>query len=161
MKIGDLEGKGKIYSDDGTLILHKGETIKKRFKGTCLNWATRKRSKIHGIKNFEGEGEFIVTDKRVLFLRQPREFPPGYWAVGRQSGGLVGDELVGGGDWQYALARSNRAKEQGGMEYLETTLDEIVRINVGKNNSRIYIKNSDEFTLIVDKKTGEELANIL
>ena len=142
MKIGDLEGKGEIYSEDGEPILQDQETIKGRFKGTCINWATRKKGKLHGINNFEGEGEFIITDKRLLFLRAPREFPPGYWAVGRQSGGLVGDELVGGGDWQYALARSNRAREQGGLEFLEIDLYEIARINIGNNDAQIFIDNS-------------------
>lgn len=158
MKIGDVEGMGAIYNEEGEPILLKNESIQGRFIGSCLNWATRKRGKIHGIMNFEGEGEFIVTDKRLLFLRSPRDFPPGYWAVGRQSGGLVGDELPGGGDWQYALARSNRAKEMGGFEFLEIDLDEIKRINIGKENARIYIQNDDKFKLIVDKNTGEKLA---
>jgi hypothetical protein len=161
MKFGDLEGKGTIYNEDGQAILQDGENIQKRFKGTCINWLTRKRGKLLGINNFEGEGEFIVTDKRLLFLRSPREFPAGYWAVGRQSGGLVGDELVGGGDWQYALARSNRARELGGLEFLEIPLDEIKRINIGKTDAQIYIKNKDKFKLIVDSITGEELASIL
>jgi hypothetical protein len=160
MNIGDVEGKGKIYNDKGEPILLKDETIKERFRGFCINWATRKRGKIHGIMNFEGEGEFIVTDRRLMFLRKPREFPPGYWAVGRQSGGLVGDELVGGGDWQYALARSNRAKEMGGLEFLEIELDEIERINIGKENAQINIQNEDKFQLIVDKNTGERLSHI-
>lgn len=160
MNIGDVEGKGKIYNDEGEPILLKDENIKERFRGLCINWATRKRGKIHGIMNFEGEGEFIITDKRLIFLRRPREFPPGYWAVGRQSGGLVGDELVGGGDWQYALARSNRAKELGGLEFLEIELDEIERINIGKENAQIHIKNKDKFQLIVDKNTGERLSHI-
>ncbi len=160
MNIGDVEGKGKIYNDEGEPILLKDETIKERFRGFCINWATRKRGKIHGIMNFEGEGEFIITDKRLMFLRRPREFPPGYWAVGRQSGGLVGDELVGGGDWQYALARSNRAKEMGGLEFLEIELDEIERINIGKENAQINIQNEDKFQLIVDKNSGERLSHI-
>lgn len=160
MNIGDVEGKGKIYNDEGEPILLRGETVKERFRGFCINWATRKRGKIHGIMNFEGEGEFIITDKRLMFLRRPREFPPGYWAVGRQSGGLVGDELVGGGDWQYALARSNRAKEMGGLEFLEIELDEIERINIGKENAQIHIQNEDKFQLIVDKNTGERLSHI-
>jgi len=159
MKIGDVEGKGKIYNEEGEPILLGDENIRGRFRGTCINWATRKRGKIHGIMNFEGEGEFIVTDKRLVFLRRPREFPPGYWAVGRQSGGLVGDELVGGGDWQYALARSNRAKEMGGLEFLEIGLGEIERINIGKENAQIYIQNDDKFQLIVDKNTGEKLSH--
>lgn len=161
MKIGDVEGKGKIYNEEGEPILERDERIRERFRGSCLNWATRKGGKIHGIKNFEGEGEFIVTDKRLLFLRQPREFPPGYWAVGRQSGGLVGDELVGGGDWQYALARSNRAKEMGGLEFLVIELNEIKRLNIGKDSVQIYIQNDDKFQLIIDKNTGESLADIL
>ncbi|UCE75282.1 MAG: hypothetical protein JSV56_06170, partial [Methanomassiliicoccales archaeon] len=90
-----------------------------------------------------------------------RQFPPGYWAVGRQSGGLVGDELVGGGDWQYALARSNRAKEMDGLEFLEIEINEITRINIGKNDAHIYIENDDKFQLIVDRDTGEKLADIL
>jgi len=160
MKIGDVEGKGKIYNDKGEPILQKDEKIKERFKGICINWATRKKGKIHGIKNFEGEGEFIVTNKRLLFFRQPRKFPPGYWAVGRQKGGLVGDELVGGGDWQYALARSNRARKMGGLEFFEVGLDEIKRINIGKNDAQVYVQNDDKFQLIVDKNTGELLVEI-
>lgn len=158
MKIGDLEGQEKIYDKNGEPILQPQEIIETRFIGTCLNWATRKKGKIHGIKNFEGAGEFIITNERLLFLRSPREFPPGYWAAGRQSGGLIGDELVGGGDWQYALARSNRTKEQGGLEFLDIDLEEIKRINITKNNAYIFIENSDKFKLIVDKITGEKLA---
>jgi hypothetical protein len=161
MKIGDLDGKGTIYNENGEPILLHGENIRERFRGTCLNWATRKKGKIHGIMNFEGEGEFILTDYRILFLRSPREFPPGYWAAGRQSGGLVGDEIVGGGDWQYALARSNRARKLGGLEFLEMNLDEIKRINIGKDDARIYIENDVKFQLIIDRITGEKLANIL
>ncbi len=161
MKIGDVEGEGKIYNDKGEPILMKNEHLIETFTGMCLNWATRKKGKLHGIMNFEGEGEFTVTDKRLLFLRKPREFPPGYWAVGRQAGGLVGDELVGGGDWQYVLARSNRAKKMGGLEYLEIGLDEIKRINIARDNAQIYIENKDKFRLITDKNTGEKLAGIL
>jgi hypothetical protein len=161
MKIGDIEGKGSIYNEKGEPILQEEEVVRDRFRGSCMNWATRKKGKIHGIKNFEGEGEFFVTNLRLLFLRKPRQFPPGYWAVGRQSGGLVGDELVGGGDWQYALARSNRAKEMGGLEFLEIEIKEITRINIGKDDTHIYIKNGDKFQLIVDSITGEKLADIL
>ncbi|UCG68797.1 MAG: hypothetical protein JSV09_13520 [Thermoplasmata archaeon] len=161
MKIGDLEGRGNIYDEKGEPILYMNENIKERFRGTCMNWATRKKGKIHGIMNFEGEGEFILTDLRLLFLRRPRDFPPGYWATGRQAGGLVGDEFVGGGDWQYALARSNKTKELGGLEFLEMQLNEIRRINIGKNDVRIHIENDDKFQLIIDKETGERLANIL
>lgn len=161
MKIGDVEGKGKIYNEDGEPILDRDEETKARFPGICLNWATRKGGKIHSIMNFEGEGEFILTDKRLLFLREPRKFPPGYWAVGRQAGGLVGDELVGGGDWQYVLARSNRAKEMGGLEFLEIALDDIKRINISRENAQIFIQNKDKFRLIVDTNTGEKLADLL
>jgi hypothetical protein len=160
MKIGDLDGQDKIYSKSGEPILHNEETIKERFIGMCINWATRKKGKLHGIMNFEGEGEFIITDKRLLFLRKPREYPAGYWAVGRQKGGLVGDELVGGGDWQYALARSNRTKEMGGLEFLEIGLEEIKRINITSESAFIFIENADKFKLIVDKNTGEKLADI-
>lgn len=158
MNIGDLDGLEKIYDKDGEPILQSQEVIKTRFIGTCFNWATRKKGKIHGIKNFEGPGEFIITNKRLLFLRSPREFPPGYWATGRQSGGLVGDEIVGGGDWQYALARSNRTKEQGGLEFIDIDFEEIKRINIGSSQAHIYIKNGDKFKLIVDRATGEKLA---
>ena len=160
MNIGDLDGRGTIYDDNNELILKPDEIIEKRFIGTCLNWATRKKGRIHGIKNFEGPGEFILTSQRLLFLRQPRVYPAGYWAVGRQSGGLVGDEFVGGGDWQYALARSNRTKEQGGLEFLEVKINEIKRINICKNNAQIHIDNDDKFKLIVDTDTGEKLAEI-
>lgn len=160
MKIGDVEGKGKIYNENGEPILTEEENIRERFYGLCINWATRKGGKIHGILNFEGEGEFIVTNKRLLFLRKPREFPPGYWAVGRQKGGLVGDELVGGGDWQYLQARSNRTLKMGGLEFLEVSLDEIARINISKENAQIYIENDDKFKLLVDNDTGEKLASI-
>ena len=161
MKIGDVDGKGKIYDDGGKPILFKNEQMIDNFTGMCLNWATRKKDKLLGIMNFEGEGDFTVTDKRLLFLRKPREFPPGYWAVGRQSGGLVGDELPGGGDWQYLLARSNRAKKMGGLEYLEIELDEIKRLNISSDNAQVYIENKDKFRLIIDKNTGEKLAEIL
>ncbi len=161
MRIGDVEGKGEIYDQEGVPILLKYEKVKKRFRGMLLNWATRKKGKIHGILNFEGEGEFILTDQRLLFLREPREFPPGYWATGRQSGGLVGDELRGGGDWQYALARSNRAKDLGGLEFVEVWLDEIKRINITSDKAQIYIENDDKFRLIVDNETGEKLAGLL
>jgi hypothetical protein len=161
MRIGDLEGKGDVYDDEGQPILAEEEIIKERFSGECINWATRKGGKILGILNFEGEGEFIVTNTRLLFLRKPREFPPGYWAVGRQKGGVVGDELVGGGDWQYVQARSNRALKRGGLEFLEVPIDEIKRINISKDNAQIFIQNEDKFKLIVDKDTGEKLAEIL
>lgn len=160
MNIGDLEGKGTIYDANGEPILRSKEIIQGRFNGTCYNWATRKKGKIHGIKNFEGPGEFIITNQRLLFLRHPRVYPAGYWAVGRQSGGLVGDEIVGGGDWQYALARSNRTKEQGGLEFLEVEMGDIKRVNIGSSNAQIFINNDDKFKLIVDKITGEKLADI-
>jgi hypothetical protein len=160
MNIGDIDGRGTIYDDKNQVILKPEEKIEKRFSGTCLNWATRKKGRIHGIKNFEGPGEFIITSQRLLFLRQPRIYPAGYFAVGRQSGGLVGDEIVGGGDWQYALARSNRTKEHGGLEFLEVKLGEIKRINIGSGNAQVFIENDDKFKLIVDTDTGEKLAEI-
>ena len=161
MRIGDIEGKDDIYNDRGEPILGEGEEIGERFTGMCINWATRKKGKLHGIMNFEGEGEFIVTSERLLFLRKPRDFPPGYWATGRQSGGLVGDEFVGGGDWQYALARSNRAKKLGGLEFIEVLLSDIDRINIGGESAHLFIKNHDKFKLIVDRNTGEKLAGLL
>jgi hypothetical protein len=160
MKIGDLDGQDIIYDKSGEPILQNEETINERFIGMCINWATRKKGKFLSIMNFEGQGEFIVTNKRLLFLRKPREFPAGYWAVGRQKGGLVGDELVGGGDWQYALARSNRTKEMGGLEFIEIALEEIKRINISSESAFIFIENADKFKLIVDKNTGERLAAI-
>jgi hypothetical protein len=156
-----MDGLDQIYNDSGEPILQDNEVIRERFSGMCINWATRKKGKLHGIMNFEGEGEFIVTDRRLLFLRKPKEFPAGYWATGRQKGGLVGDEIVGGGDWQYALARSNRTKRMGGLEFFEVSLEEIVRINIANGNAQVYIENGDKFKLLVDNETGEKLARLL
>ena len=161
MNIGDMDGKGTIYDDNGNPILKEGEEERDSFRGMCINWATRKKGKLHGIMNFEGEGDFIVTNKRLIFLREPREFPPGYWAVGRQKGGLVGDEFVGGGDWQYALARSNRTRKMGGLEFIEVPLEEISRINIGAESTNLHIRNGDRFKLVVDSTTGERLASLL
>ncbi len=158
MNIGDVEGIEKIYDKKGNPILKEGENVKESFSGWCGNWATRKKGKVHRIMNFEGEGQFIITNQRVLFLRKPREFPPGYWAVGRQSGGLVGDELPGGGDWQYVLARSNRAKKMGAFEFIEIEHSEIRRINIGNSDASIFIENKDKFELIIDKDSGERFA---
>jgi hypothetical protein len=49
----------------------------------------------------------------------------------------------------------------GGLEFLEVSLDDIVRINISKENAQNYIENDDKFKLLVDDNTGEKLASIL
>ena len=74
MKYGDIEGKGKIYTDTGEAILGRGENVVKSLPGVLQRGWVRYKLGWRTIM-FTGCGEVTLTNKRVLYIELPEYIP--------------------------------------------------------------------------------------
>ncbi len=86
MKIGDVDGKGRIYAEDGCAMLEEGEDILDEFNGELLSWIGVYPSGPDQFKYIEFEmhilGEFITTTRRMIFVGMPVSAKDGFYAGG-------------------------------------------------------------------------------
>lgn len=160
MIVGDITGKGTIYDDSGKAIVHPDEALLDFFKAKSRSWAAEYQEKIRevnlsGAHKIHFDGEFTVTNKRILFLAEPRSFDEELSSMG----------ILGGSadDFQHVMNRSNITKEEEGRLYLQIGWQEIDKIKIGPVNSHVYLKLNDEqsFKFVFDKESGRRLKYIV
>jgi hypothetical protein len=160
MKIGDIDGKSKVYDENGKPILQSGERIEKTFPGMSKSWAAEYHRNMRevfltGTQGVHFEGEFTVTNKRIIFLAEPKHFHAGFNAIG-----IWGSSM---GNFQYVMNRSNLAKERKAKMYFEFDCEELIRIEVGFISSYIYVRlpNGKSFRFVFDKESGRMLRDMI
>ncbi|WP_455392486.1 hypothetical protein [[Eubacterium] cellulosolvens] len=152
MLYGDIEGQGKVYDDEGTLIPLKEECVMSTFNAYCRKGEKQIRLKWR-IMFYDGLGTFVFTDKRLVFLRNPIKYD--------RSFKFSGDRFATLADWEYWTNRSNRALDAGAKEFFEISYSEIEKVKTGSDISRIFVKTEDErFRFTVEAKVGAELEKL-
>ncbi len=160
MKIGDIDGKAKVYDDKGKPILKSDERVIKTFSGMSKSWAAEYHRNMRevfltGTQGVHFEGEFTVTNKRVIFLAEPNHYHAGFNAIG-----IWGSAM---GNFQYVMSRSNLAKERNAKMYFEFDCDEIIKVEVRLISSYIYVRlpNGKSFRFVFDKESGRMLKDMI
>ena len=160
MNLGDTDGKGKIYDEEGDLILKKGEKILGEFPTTCKTWAAPykrgpKKAHLQGIQGIHIKGRVIVTDQRVVFLGEPFHYHQGFDAIG-----IMGSSY---GNFQYAMQRSKMAYKRGGKMYVEYDIDKIKKVRVYPTGTAVYslIGRWRKFKMKFDRNFGVHLRELI
>jgi hypothetical protein len=152
MLFGDLEGLNKVYDSEGILIPQKNECVLATFNG----YFEKLEQEIHKhwrIEFFDGAGIFILTDKRMVFMREPLKYDKKFKFSGSRFAELA--------DWEYWTNRANKAREAGAKEFIELPYDEIQKIRTGKKFSEILVKSSkNNLRITVDALVGVELERL-
>ena len=150
MKYGDIQGKGKIYSASGDLILTPGEKVLKNSQGMLhrgwikykLGWRTIM---------FKGYGVFNFTDKRIIYLETP-EF------IKKIHTFNVDHELGDFGGWDYHAHRMRRAAAMNAYMFLELPYSEITKFKHKDKHSIVFIEdNKNKYKIIVAPEIGQEI----
>lgn len=156
MKIGDIDGKGTLYNEYGKVVINPGEYVVDIIPAKLKSWAAEyhrnlKEVFLTGTHGIHFEGEFTVTDKRIILLAEPRNFNPRFYALG-----IYGSAI---GNFQYVMKRSNLAKERNGKLYLEIEFHDIENIEIGIFNSFIYLRlaNGKKLRFVFDRESGSKL----
>jgi hypothetical protein len=152
MLFGDLEGLNKVYDKEGILIPKKNECILATFDG-YFEKLEQQMHKHWRIEFFDGPGIFILTDKRLVFMREPLKYDQKF----KFSGGRFA-ELA---DWEYWTNRANKARQAGAKEFIELPYNEIENVKNGKKFSEILVKSGNEnYRITVDVLVGVELERL-
>lgn len=152
MQYGDIEGLGKIYDTEGIIIPVKNECVLSTSDGYLEKLEKRLRMKWR-IQFFDGPGIFVLTDQRLIFIRDPILYEKKFK--------FSKDRFATLADWEYWVNRSNKAIKVGAKEFVEIPYDEIEKVKNGKNYSRIFINfKGDEFRVTMNAQIGEELERL-
>ena len=149
MLYGDLEGKGKVYDDEGIVIPVSDECVMATFNGYVRKVERNIRHKWR-VEFFDGLGVFLLTDKRLVYIREPIKYDkPAKFSAGR---------FATLSDWEYWTNRSNKALSAGAKEFIEVPLTEIKKIKTGELNSQILVKTEDnDYRITVDSHVTKEI----
>ena len=160
MNIGDIEGMDKVYNKQGQPILRSGERVKASFLGMSKSWAAEYHRNwrevfLTGTQGIHFDGEFTITDQRIIFIAEPKHFHAGFNAIG-----VWGSSM---GNFQYVMNRSNLAKERKAKMYLEIECHELIRIEVSFISSYIYLRlpTGRSFRFVFDKESGRRMKEVV
>ncbi len=149
MLYGDLEGLGKVYDSDGIVIPNKNECVMASFNGYVRKLEKSIRHKWR-VEFFDGFGLFVLTDKRLVYIRNPINYDSKFKFSGGRFATLS--------DWEYWTNRSNKAMERGAKEFIEIPLNEIEKVRNGRSYSILQVnEKNDKYRVMVDAHVGEEL----
>lgn len=152
MLFGDLEGKNKIYDLEGNFIPLNDECIYSTIEG-FLEKVEKKLKTTWRVLFFDGSGMFILSEKRLVFFREPIKYDASFK--------FSGNRFATMSDWEYWTNRANKAIEAGAKEFVEVPYNEIEKVKIGKTFSKIFIKSKDEkFKITVEANIGKEIARI-
>lgn len=153
MRLGDIDGKGKIYDNSGNMLFHDGECMTKKMDGMCTG-IYKKHKAGWKVIFMDGPGCFVMTNLRMVFLREPKTYPGGEDKVAKR--------LYSLSDGQYWPDKADRAREKGAKEYFEILHDEVKKIKHSKKESSIFVESEEgKHKIILDNNIGETLENIL
>ncbi|MCK5560004.1 MAG: hypothetical protein KAJ51_05400 [Thermoplasmata archaeon] len=152
MQYGDLEGQNNVYDSEGILIPLKDECVMATIDGYTKKVEKKIRLKWR-IVFYDGGGVFILTDKRLVFIRDPIKYERPFKFSGGRFATLA--------DWEYWTNRSNKAIEAGAKEFFEIGYEEITKVKNGKRFSKIIVKVEDtKFRFVVDANIGKMLVKL-
>jgi hypothetical protein len=138
MQYGDIEGKGKIYSTSGELLLDKNEKIISQTSGILLRGWVRYKLGWRTIM-FKGYGGFFITNKRLVYLELP-EFIEKIHTVN------LDHELGDFGGWDYHAHRLRRAAALEAFMFFELPRNEINDFKHKKDRTLILSKDKKHHT---------------
>jgi hypothetical protein len=153
MRLGDIDGKGTIYDDSGQMLFHEGECMTKTMDGMCVGIYKRYKA---GWKTIfmDGPGCFVITNLRMVFLREPKTYPGGDDKVAKR--------LYSFSDGQYWPDKADKVKEAGAKEFFEIMHDEVEKIKHSKKESSIFVKvEGEKHKVVVDNNIAEVLEGLL
>lgn len=145
MRIGDIDGKGKIYDDEGHLILEEGEILHSQISKTLITigrgWSPFGKILFDGSY---GNGTIFLTDKRIVFIRRPdvKSIKTSHWLQPDFGSGEVEEK-------DKAIAHANRLNAFQAFDYLEIRYEDIALIKRGPINRRICINWMDKHTSFI------------
>ncbi len=150
MKFGDIEGKGKVYSDSGEIIMLRGERLRVSSSGMLHRGWVRYKLGWRTIL-FKGYGSFNITNKRLVYIEVPEY-------IEKIHTFNLDHELGDFGGWDYHAHRMRRAVRLGALIFFELPLSEITEFKHGKKNSIIFVKDEKhKYKLVIELKIGHEL----
>lgn len=153
MKFGDIEGKGTVYDSSGQMLFHDGECMTKTLDGMC-NGIYKRHKAGWKVVFMYGEGCFVITNLRTVFLREPKTYAGGDDKVAKR--------LYSMSDGQYWPDKAERAQAASAKEFFEIMHDEVKKIKHDKKESSIFIEaEGTKHKILVEKKIGEALNEIL
>jgi hypothetical protein len=134
MKIGDIDGLGEIYDKLGRVLYGKNENFIDEFEGKCKSWGVKSTRGLIVIRDFSCNGKFIVTNKRIVFLGEPKEYQLDNYLFRFPSTDFGAGPGPMVGNIQYIYARSTIAKKEGGKLYMNILSGENKKIKIGLLN---------------------------
>lgn len=150
MKYGDIQGKGKIYSESGDIILGRGEKKLKCVSGILNRGWVRYKLGWRTIM-FKGFGGFNFTNKRIVYIEVPEY-------IDKIHTFNLDHELGDFGGWDYHAHKMRRAASLGAFIFLELPLDEITKFKHKKEQSVIYVEDDkNKYKLVVAPEIGLEI----
>lgn len=153
MKYGDIEGKGKVYTDTGNLILAPSERVQKTLSGLLNRGWVRYKLGWRTIM-FKGFGRFDLTNKRVIYIETP-EYIENIHTFN------IDHELGDFGGWDYHAHRLRRAAALGAFMFFELPIGEIEKFKHEKQYSTIFTKDKKHrYKIIVELKIGKEIERL-
>jgi hypothetical protein len=148
MRLGDNDGRGKVYDRFGTLILEEGETVEATRKAEALALFEGKRAKGQPLLHHgQGEVDLTMTDRRLIVLVDPS------LSSAREVLQLPGDE-----SWTKGMELFEVIQGRG-RYYLVLEWSEIPKMrvpSVKRATATIPIRNADDevYTLLVDRESA-------
>ncbi len=150
MQYGDIQGKGKIYTDHGELKKLSAEKVISTLDGTLhrgwvkykLGWRTIM---------FKGAGTYYITDRRIVYLEQPEY-------IGKIHTFNLDHELGDFGGWDYHAHRMRRAVQLGALLFFELPISEITKVQHKKTESIVYAQDKkDKYKLVIEYEVGVKI----
>ncbi len=149
MHVGDIEGKGTIYDEEGHPILEEDESIVHQRQGFCRKGEKRLHMHWRTIF-FDGAGCFFFTDRRIIFLREP--------AVHDSPAQFSFDRLASLSDHEYWTNRSNLARLSGAREFFEVEYEELETVKHRWRSSKLVARAAGtKYKFTIDDATGAAL----
>lgn len=158
MKIGDLDGRDKIYDETGCIILDDGEDVIDQFMGECKTWVAVFPSGPEKFKyvelDMEITGTFYTTSRRLVFIGLPRSRRPGFYA----GGSLMSSQP----NFQYIAGIEKTVQENDARVYFSIPISKVKQIRLSATHPEIIgiHKNGKELAFEVVTSTAERLHTI-
>jgi hypothetical protein len=153
MLYGDIQGKGNIYSEEGKVILVKGERMLQSLEGMLFRGWVRYKLGWRTII-FKGYGTFHITTNRVVYLEVP-EYIQNIHTFN------LDHELGDFGGWDYHAHNLRRAAVLRAHLFFELPLSELVEIKHGKQYSTLIVKdNKSKYKLNIDTAVARTIESM-
>jgi phosphotransferase system IIB component len=150
LRYGDIEGKGKIYSETGKLILIPQEKILASRSGTLKRGWVRYKVGWRTII-FKGYGSFNITSKRIIYIEEPQY-------IQKIHTFNLDHEIGDFGGWDYHAHRMRRATRLQALMFLELPYEEITKFKHKDNYSTVFTEDKNhKYKIIIDSEIAKAM----